>query len=121
MQKLKTTHSAETEDIMEYTFTVENFEAEVLNSELPVLVDFYADWCNPCKMMAPAVEALAKELEGKCKVGKCDVQTNMAIAQKYRVTSIPNFIVFQNGQPAANFLGAMSADELRSQVCQALE
>lgn len=120
MQKLKITHSVETEDVMEYTFTVENFEDEVLKSELPVLVDFYADWCNPCKMMAPAVEALAKELEGKCKVGKCDVQTNMAIAQKYRVTSIPNFIVFRNGQPAANFLGAMSADELRSQVCQAL-
>ena len=105
---------------MEYAFTVENFEDEVLKSELPVLVDFYADWCNPCKMMAPVVEALAREQEGKCKVGKCDVQTNMAIAQKYRVTSIPNFIVFKNGQPAANFLGAMSEDELRSRLEEAL-
>uniref|UniRef100_UPI0040571174 thioredoxin n=1 Tax=Acetatifactor sp. TaxID=1872090 RepID=UPI0040571174 len=105
---------------MEYKFTVENFEEEVLKSDIPVLVDFYADWCNPCKMMAPVVEALAKELEGKCKVGKCDVQANMAIAQKYRVASIPNFIVFKNGEPVANFLGAMSADELRAQLEQAL-
>lgn len=105
---------------MEHQFTVENFEEEVLKSELPVLVDFYADWCSPCKMMAPVVEALAEEFAGKCKVGKCDVQVNMAIAQKYRVASIPNFIVFKNGQPAANFVGAMSADELRSQLEQAL-
>lgn len=105
---------------MEYKFTVENFEEDVLKSELPVLVDFYADWCNPCKMMAPVVAALADELEGRCKVGKCDVQENMAIAQKYRVSSIPNFIVFKNGEPAASFLGMMSADELRSQVEQAL-
>lgn len=105
---------------MEYKFTVENFEEEVLKSELPVLVDFYADWCNPCKMMAPIVETLAGELEGKCRVGKCNVDENMAIAQKYRVASIPNFIIFKNGQPIANFMGAMSADELRSQIEQAL-
>ncbi len=105
---------------MEHIFTTENFEQEVLQSELPVLVDFYADWCNPCKMMAPVVAALAGELEGRCEVGKCDVQANMAIAQKYHVASIPNFIVFKNGEPVANFLGMMSADELRSQVEQAL-
>lgn len=105
---------------MEYTFTLDNFRTEVLESDLPVLVDFYADWCNPCKMMAPVVAALAEELEGKCKVGKCNVEENMAIAQKYRVASIPNFIVFKNGEPAASFLGMMSADELRSQVEQAL-
>lgn len=105
---------------MEYKFTVENFEEEVLKSELPVLVDFYADWCNPCKMMAPVIAELAKEFEGKCKVGKCNVDENMAVAQKYRVASIPNFIIFKDGQPIANFMGAMPADELRSQVEKAL-
>ena len=74
---------------MEYTFTVANFEEEVLNSPLPVLVDFYADWCNPCKMMAPTVAKLAEAYEGKVKVGKINVDENMTIAQKYRVASIP--------------------------------
>lgn len=106
---------------MEYKFTAQNFEEEVLKSELPVLVDFYADWCNPCKMMAPVIAELAEELAGKCKVGKCNVDENMMVAQKYRVASIPNFIVFKNGQPVANFMGAMSADELLSQVEQALK
>ena len=98
----------------------ENFETEVLNSELPVLVDFYADWCNPCKMMAPVVEALAEELKERCKVGKLDVQENLLIAQKYRVANIPNFILFLNGKPAANFVGLMSAEEFRDKVEEAL-
>ncbi len=101
-------------------FTMDNFEKEVLQSELPVLVDFYADWCNPCKMMAPVVDSIAKELEGKCKVGKCNIDENMAIAQKYRVVSIPNFVIFKGGQPVANFMGAMSAEEFVSKVKQAL-
>ena len=84
---------------MEYTFTVANFEEEVLNSPLPVLVDFYADWCNPCKMMAPTVAKLAEAYEGKVKVGKINVDENMTIAQKYRVASIPNFVIFRDGQP----------------------
>ena len=86
---------------MEYTFTVANFEEEVLNSPLPVLVDFYADWCNPCKMMAPTVAKLAEAYEGKVKVGKINVDENMTIAQKYRVASIPNFVIFRDGQPVA--------------------
>lgn len=105
---------------MEYKFTVDNFEEEVLKSELPVLVDFYADWCGPCKMMAPVVENLAKELEGKCKVGKCNIDENMAIAQKYRVVSIPTFMVFKGGQPVTTFMGAMSQEEFGDKVKQAL-
>ena len=101
-------------------FTMDNFEEEVLQSELPVLVDFYADWCGPCKMMAPVVENLAKELEGKCKVGKCNIDENMALAQKYRVVSIPTFMVFKEGQPIATFMGAMTADEFGDKVKQAL-
>ncbi len=106
---------------MEYKFTLENFEEEVLKSELPVLVDFYADWCNPCKMMAPVVEKLAEELAGKCKVGKCNIEENMAIAQKYRVASIPTFIVFKNGQPAGSFMGQMSAADFAAKVNQLLQ
>ena len=98
---------------MEYTFTVANFEEEVLNSPLPVLVDFYADWCNPCKMMAPTVAKLAEAYEGKVKVGKINVDENMTIAQKYRVASIPNFVIFRDGLPVASFVGAMSEADFR--------
>lgn len=105
---------------MEYKFTTDNFEAEVLKSEQPVLVDFFADWCGPCKMMAPVVEKLAEELDGRVKVGKCNIDDNLLIAQKYKVTSIPTFIVFKNGQPSAVFMGAMQAQTLRDKVEQAI-
>lgn len=97
---------------MEYQFTVANFEEEVLKSELPVLVDFYADWCNPCKMMAPIVERLAQEYEGKFKIGKCNTDANMPLAQKYRVASIPTFLIFKGGEVVDTFGGVMSADDL---------
>lgn len=93
-------------------FTVDNFEEEVLKSELPVLVDFYADWCNPCKMMAPVVERVAEEYEGRFKVGKCNVDANMPLAQKYRVSNIPAFMIFKGGEAVDSFVGAMSADDL---------
>lgn len=101
---------------MEYKFTTANFEEEVLNSDLPVLVDFYADWCGPCKMMAPIVEQLAKEYDGKIKVGKCNTDDNMPLTQKYRVASIPTFIVFKGGEPVATYMGAMPADDLRDKL-----
>lgn len=101
---------------MEYTFTTANFEEEVLNSELPVLVDFYADWCGPCKMMAPVVERIAEEYEGKLKVGKCDTQVNMPLVQKYRISNIPAFMIFKGGEPVANFIGRMTADELCDKI-----
>lgn len=101
---------------MEYKFTVANFDEEVLNSELPVLVDFYADWCNPCKMMAPVVEKIAEEYEGRLKVGKCDVSANMPLAQKYRVSNIPAFMIFKGGEPVDNFVGALSADDLCDRI-----
>lgn len=105
---------------MEYKFTTDNFEAEVLQADVPVLVDFYADWCNPCKMMGPVVAKLAQEYEGKVKVGKCNVDENMQTAQQYRVSSIPAFIVFKNGKPAVTCVGAMSAAELKEKIEQAL-
>lgn len=105
---------------MEYRFTVDNFETEVLQAPTPVLVDFYADWCNPCKMMGPVVARIAEEYEGRVKVGKCNIDENMKLAQEYRVSSIPAFIIFKDGKPAANYVGAMSAAELKNKVEQAL-
>ena len=83
---------------MEIKLSTENFEKEVLKSEKPVLVDFYADWCGPCNAMAPVIEELAKELEGKVKVGKINVDENPDIAVEYNVMSIPTLIVFKNGK-----------------------
>ncbi len=97
-------------------FTVANFEEEVLKADMPVLVDFYADWCGPCKMMSPIVDALAEKMEGKLKVGKCNTDENMPLAQKYRVASIPTFILFKDGQPAETFMGMMSPEEFFEKV-----
>ena len=105
---------------MEYKFTTDNFDAEVLQSSLPVLVDFYADWCNPCKMMAPVVEKLSEEFDGKVKVGKCNIDENMQIAQRYRVASIPTFMIFKAGKPYANQMGVQAASELKNMIEQAL-
>ena len=105
---------------MEYKFTADNFGAEVLQASTPVLVDFYADWCNPCKMMGPVVAKIAAEYEGKIKVGKCNIDENMDLAKNCRVSSIPAFIIFKGGKPAANFVGAMPAAELKQKVEQAL-
>lgn len=105
---------------MEYKFTESNFEAEVLNSEIPVLVDFYADWCGPCKMMAPIVEKLAESYDGKVKVGKCNIDDEMGIAQKYRVMSIPTFILFKNGEAVDTGVGVMSEKELAGKLAKLL-
>ena len=105
---------------MEYKFTTDNFEKEVLQSELPVLVDFYADWCGPCKMMAPIVEGLAQGYDGKVKVGKLNIDDEMEIAQLYRVMSIPTFILFKDGKAVETSVGAMSKDELESKLQKVL-
>lgn len=93
--------------------TGQNFETEVLHSELPVLVDFYADWCMPCKMFAPTLEEIAISYEGKLKVVKVNVDEATPLAQKYRVMSIPTLKLFTgDAQPRATFVGAMSQEEL---------
>ena len=98
---------------MEYVFNNDNFETEVLKSDIPVLVDFYADWCGPCKMMAPIVHQLAEAYAGQMKIGKLNVDQALLVAQKYRVMSIPTLKLFTGDEePRATFVGAMSQEEL---------
>ena len=99
---------------MKIKLSTENFEKEVLKSEKPVLVDFYADWCGPCNAMAPVIEELAKELEGKVKVGKINVDENPDIAVEYNVMSIPTLIVFKNGKEEKRLVGLRDKEELLS-------
>ena len=105
---------------MEYRFTEENFDTEVLGSNTPVLVDFYADWCGPCKMMMPVVEKMAESYDGKIKIGKLNVDENNAIAAKYGVMSIPSFMVFKNGEVVNSQTGAMSQSALAKMLDEAL-
>ena len=100
----------------EVIFTPENFEEEVLKSDIPVMVDFYADWCGPCHMMMPVVESLAEEYEGKVKIGKIDSDEAGELAQKYGIMSIPNFLFFKNGEKVDNLIGAVSFDALAEKL-----
>lgn len=88
------------------TLTQDNFDQEVLKSTTPVLVDFWAEWCGPCKMVAPVLEEIATELAGKAKVAKLNVDDNQALAAQFRVSSIPMFLVFKGGQIVAQHVGA---------------
>ncbi|MCI8270215.1 MAG: thioredoxin [Lachnospiraceae bacterium] len=101
---------------MEKKFTSENFEAEVLKSAKPVLVDFYADWCGPCKMMAPLVETLADELADEAVIGKLNVDDCEDIAMKYGVMNIPTLILFKNGQEAERVIGVQSREVLERMI-----
>ena len=90
---------------MAFHFTDENFNQEALSCDLPVLVDFYADWCGPCKMLAPVIEALATEYEGKVKIGKLNVDEAPNTAQKYGVMSIPTLLYIKNGEVVNKSVG----------------
>src|SRR6185503_12871645 len=85
-----------------------NFDKEVLKSAEPVLVDFYAEWCGPCKAMAPALEQVAADLKGKVKIAKLDVDQNPAVTQQYRIQAMPTLMIFKNGQVAAQRVGALT-------------
>ena len=94
------------------TITDDNFDEEVSSSQTPVLVDYWATWCGPCKMVSPLVEEVATEFEGKLKVGNLDVDTNQASATKQNVMSIPTLLIFKEGQVVAQQVGALSKTQL---------
>ena len=99
----------------ELILTSENFEASVLQAQKPVIVDFWAPWCGPCKVMSPIIESLAMEMEDMI-VGKVNVDEHSAIAQKFNILSIPTFIIFKGGQVVEQFSGSMSKDQLREKI-----
>ena len=101
---------------MEYEFTDQNFETEVLKSEIPVLVDFFAVWCGPCQMMAPVVEELAEELEGKIKVGKMNADENPQTSEKYNIMSIPTLILFKDGQVVKTLQGFRTKEDIIREI-----
>src|SRR5207237_616706 len=97
-------------------FTDSNFEQEVLNSDQPVLVDFWAEWCGPCRMLAPTIEKLAADYQGKVKVGKLDTDANREISIKYGISAIPTVILFKSGQVAQKFVGLRKEQDFREAI-----
>ncbi|MBB5022466.1 thioredoxin [Desulfurispira natronophila] len=96
------------------TFTDDAFESDVIASDVPVLVDFWASWCAPCRMLAPTIDALATEFEGKAKVGKVNVDENPGTSQKYGVRSIPTIMIFKGGQMVDQAVGVQSKEALKA-------
>ena len=100
--------------------TDSNFEAEVAQSTIPVLVDFWAEWCGPCRMIGPILDELAPSYKGKLKIGKLNVDENQDAPSKLGVMNIPTLIVFKNGKEAQRIVGAMSKPELQKKIDQAI-
>lgn len=101
---------------MAFQFTDANFRKEAIEADKPVLVDFYADWCGPCKMMAPVIEELAKEYEGNFKIGKLNVDDNPDTARQYRVMSIPTMIIYKNGEAVDTIVGFTAKNALKQKL-----
>ena len=97
----------------ELIFTKENFEAEVLKSDLPVVVDFWASWCGPCRMLAPLIKSLAEDLEGEAKVGKINIDEESELASEYQIMSVPTVMLFKDGKVAATSIGVKPKAEIR--------
>ncbi|MEZ6242030.1 MAG: thioredoxin [Phycisphaerales bacterium] len=93
-------------------FTDGNFESEVLGAEVPVLVDFWAEWCQPCRILSPTIDELAGEFAGRVKVGKVDTDSNREISMKYGISAIPTVILFKGGQVAGKFIGLTKKQDL---------
>jgi thioredoxin 1 len=100
-------------------FTDANFEVEVLKSPVPVLVDFWAEWCMPCRMLTPTIDAVAEEFAGKVKVGKVDTDSNRTISFKYGISAIPTVILFKDGEVKKKFVGLTSKDDLTKAMNEA--
>ncbi|HZL16745.1 MAG TPA: thioredoxin [Polyangia bacterium] len=106
------------ENIVEVTDS--NFQTEILGSKLPVLVDFWATWCAPCRAIAPHVEALAKDYDGKVRVGKCDIDSNPEVATQYDIRSIPTLLVFKDGKVAGQVVGAVPRAKIEDMIKKTL-
>ena len=100
--------------------TSENFDKEVLQSEIPVLVDFWADWCQPCNMIAPSVAQVADEYDGRIKVGKLDVDANGDLSLSYNIRGIPALLIFHNGKPVDQIVGAVPKSIIQKKLDEAL-
>ena len=96
------------------------FEEEVINADIPVLVDFWADWCAPCKMIAPIVEELAEEYDGQVKFGKLDVDSNPKVATNYGIRGIPTLLIFKGGEPVDQVVGAVPKSALKKRLDEAI-
>jgi thioredoxin 1 len=103
------------------TLSEDNWEQEVLKSDTPVLVDFWAAWCGPCRMVAPVLDQIANEMDGKVRVAKLDVDSNQKIAYQFQVSSIPTFILFKDGQMADRMMGAMPKSAFESFINRNLD
>ena len=102
------------------TFTDQNFQDEVIKSNTPTLVDFWAPWCAPCRIVSPIIEELAKEYEGKLKVGKVNVDENQNSASQFGIMSIPSILIFKNGQPVKTMIGAQSKENFKKGIEEVL-
>lgn len=103
------------------TITSSSFHDLVLANDRPFLLDVYADWCGPCKMMAPVIEALSDSYQGKIQFGKLNIDENPEVAEKYRIISIPTLLLFKNGELVDTIVGLTSAPELRTSLNQILK
>ena len=101
---------------MEIEIVSSNFEQEVLNSEIPVIVDFRASWCQPCAMLAPVLSEMAEKYDGKIKVGKINIDNEIALTMKYSVTAVPTLVVIKNGEEADRTVGLVSAGQLEELI-----
>jgi len=102
-------------------FTDSNFETEVLKSDQPVLVDFWAEWCQPCRMLAPTIDEVADLYEGRAKVGKVDTDANREISMKYGISAIPTVILFKNGEVSRKFVGLTAKEQFVEAIDELVE
>jgi thioredoxin 1 len=101
-----------------HELTDSNFQSEVLNSDMPVLVDFWAEWCMPCKMLGPTIDQLAADYQGKAKIGKVDTDSNREVSVKYGIQAIPTVLLFKGGQVQKKFVGLTSKDQFKAALDQ---